>query len=246
MIALRRCLGITAFLCTSHHQSYATGIVSKFDKIWAVYFSTGAFGTATPTKFALDRSTTGTPVKSQLALTPNVSSSNLAVKSEVTDDKAAHETGVKGEEDPPKPAEEDVKSTEDTEEDMKPSAEAAVPPAETVDVKQGEEVQLTTTSREVSGETRGTADATEVKAEPEPTSAAEATINTGELMWLSFLVLGYWRPLVQDLQYCGFRFFKLSMYLFLFILDKNEVYWYLLQCIHLVLKNQNCHHTPGF
>ena len=196
----------------------------KFDKIWAVYFSTGAFGTATPTKFALDRSTTGTPVKSQPALTPNVSSSNLAVKSEVTGDKAAHETG---EEYPPKPAEEDVKSTEDTEEDMKPSAEAVVHPAETVDVKQGEQVkdegQPTTTSGEVSDETRGTADATDVKAEPETTSATEATTNSGQLMWLSFLVLGYWRPPVQDLQYCEFRFFKLSMYLFLIILDKNEV-----------------------
>ena len=174
----------------------------------------------------MDRSTTGTPVKSQLALTPNVSSSNLAVKSEVTDDKAAHDTGVKGEEDPPKPAEEDVKSTEDTEEDMKPSAEAAVHPAETVDVRQGEEVkeevQLSATSGEMS-ETINTADATDVKAEPETTSAAEATTNTGELMWLSFLLLRYWRPLVQDLQYCGFRFFKLSMYLFLIILDKNEV-----------------------
>ena len=130
----------------------------------------------------MDRSTTGTPVKSQLALTPNVSSSNLAVKSEVTDDKAAHDTGVKGEEDPPKPAEEDVKSTEDIEEDMKPSAEAAVHPAETVDVRQGEEVkeevQLSATSGEMS-ETINTADATDVKAEPETTSAAEASINTG-------------------------------------------------------------------
>ena len=111
----------------------------KFDKIWAVYFSTGAFGTTTPTKFALDRSTTGTPVKSQLALTPNVSSSNLAVKSEVADDKAAHKPG------------EEVNN----------------------------EVQPTTTSGEVTGETRGTVDATDVKAEPETTTAAEASINTG-------------------------------------------------------------------
>lgn len=86
----------------------------------------GAFANATPTKFALDRSTAGTPVKSQLALTPNVSSASLTVKSEASDDKPNTELETKGEEQV-KPAvenQQELKPAEETEQEVKPAAES--------------------------------------------------------------------------------------------------------------------------